>query len=200
MDEKDLAEMMKRNPELQIDASVTAVRDEPKPEYNTGGVLASGVRAEIEGKEVFYPVITDDEIHVYQPDPYKLAGRLIPSPHTLTAVGDITKAGLDFKSKTEREAWHEWLPTIEHVKAEYEPMNLKVAGANYTPDIVLLRPDGRIWFIEVKGAGGWKAYKSGRSSKRSLKQCSRYYAWLGDFYLLMKIPKKEGGGWHFEQY
>lgn len=185
VDEKELARWMRENPDLKIDTSSTAVRDEPKPIYD--------VNEEAGRLFVRYG---RPEAHIAMTPADSEALKLF----NITAVGDITKAGLDFKSKTEREVWYEWLPTIEYVRAEYEPMNLKVAGANYTPDIVLLRPDGRIWFIEVKGAGGWKAYKSGRSSRRSLKQCSRYYAWLGDFYLLMKIPKKDGGGWHFEQY
>lgn len=104
-----------------------------------------------------------------------------------------------FKSTTERQAWHEFLPTLEPAHMEYEPLTLKIDGANYTPDFVLVMPSREMWLIECKGSGSWQAYKSGRSSKRSLKQCSRHFAWMGRFFSLIKIPKKEGGGWDFQE-
>lgn len=119
---------------------------------------------------------------------------------SIKAVGDVDRTGPVFRSKAEKKAWYEWLPTRNYAHAEHEPLSLRIAGALYKPDLVCLRRSGRIDFIEVKGSGGFKAYKSGRSSKRSLKQCARHFAWLGDFYLLQQIPQKEGGGWIFERY
>lgn len=115
-------------------------------------------------------------------------------------VGDVTRVGPQFRSRAEERAWNEWLPTIDHVHAEFEPISLNIDGALYKPDVVLLRPDGELWFIEVKGGGGFAAYKSGRSSKRSLRQCARHFAWMGNFYLLQQVPQKDGGGWIFEKY
>lgn len=272
MDEKELAQRMKENPDLQIDPSVTVskrcdrcsftngvhdmdcptnneydfypcircnnpvvqysmkgglcqdcqgfdpirtitnIRDEPNPIYLTDHEIWYGRKVE-PGEKVFEGldhligghisgnVVERESDGMFIPT-NELAGKIFVAnpPPSISALFDLDKINPEFKSNTERQAWNEWLPTIEYVWVDYEPIILKVAGANYKPDIALLRPDGRLWFVEVKGAGGWKAYKSGRSSKRSLKQCSRYYAWLGDFYLLMKIPNKDGGGWHFEQY
>lgn len=98
----------------------------------------------------------------------------------------------NFRSKLEERAWHEWLPTIDHIRAWYEPLMLRMNSGNYTPDIVLLRPNLEIYVIEVKGS--WDAYQSGRSSKKSLLEAQAMYGVLFHFFLLMPI---KGGGWKF---
>jgi len=99
-----------------------------------------------------------------------------------------------FKSKTEQRAWSEWVPTTKCIEAFYEPMRLYLNSGSYRPDFALRMPDRTLWLIEVKG--NWNAYKSGRSSKKSLKEAARMYWWLARFFSL--LPKK-GGGWKLEE-
>ncbi len=99
-----------------------------------------------------------------------------------------------FKSKTERRAWNEWVPTTGCVEAYYEAMRIYLNSGSYRPDFTLRMPNRELWFVEVKGS--WKAYQSGRSSKKSLKEAARMYWWLGRWFSL--LPSKEGG-WKFEE-
>mgnify|MGYP001563601948 FL=1 len=94
----------------------------------------------------------------------------------------------DFKSNTERKAWREWAPLQGFDHVHYEPFILHLTGGNYTPDIVGVMPNGEMWIIEVKGS--WRAYQSGRTSKRNLKQAAIEFSWLGRFFSLM--PGKRG--------
>lgn len=219
MDEKQLAKLMKNNPDLRIDPSSTALPESSMVmtpadrraleiwhgrKADEGEKQFSGIGKLIEEQCGFETVhdIKGNLLYTTLVPINEIAGRLIANnpPPSISPKFSIDGFDPNFKSKTERLAWFEWLPTVEHIWADYEPMTLRVAGAGYTPDFVLMCPDARLWFIEVKGSGGWKAHLSGRSSKRSLRQCAKHYAWLGDFYLLMKIPNRDGGGWHFEQY
>jgi len=102
--------------------------------------------------------------------------------------------GPQFKSKTERRAWEEWVPTSGCEEAYYEPIRLYLNSGSYRPDFALRMPDGELWIIEVKGS--WNAYQSGRSSKKSLKEAAKMYWWLARFFSL--LPKK-GGGWELEE-
>jgi len=103
-----------------------------------------------------------------------------------------------FRSKLEKRAWerhYEWLPDHEDMLAMYyEPFVLHLTGGNYTPDFVVVYNDGRMIIIEVKGS--WGAYKSGRSSKRNLKQAAVEFAWLAEFYALLP----GGSGWDMQQF
>jgi predicted nuclease of restriction endonuclease-like RecB superfamily len=99
-----------------------------------------------------------------------------------------------FKSKLEERAWKEWVPQQGANLALYEPFMLHLTGGNYTPDFVLLKPDGELWLIEVKGS--WRAYASGRSSKRNLRQASIEFAFLGRWFSLMPAGRH---GWDFSE-
>ncbi len=102
--------------------------------------------------------------------------------------------GPNFKSKTELRAWEEWVPTSGCVEAYYETIRVYLNSGSYRPDFTLRMPDRELWFIEVKGS--WDAYKSGRSSKKSLKEAAKMYWWLGRWFSL--LPEK-GGGWKLEE-
>jgi predicted nuclease of restriction endonuclease-like RecB superfamily len=110
----------------------------------------------------------------------------------LRAKATGSMPGPNFRSKLEERAWYEWVPTMDHIQVWYEPFVLRMNSGNYTPDIVLLRPDMEIYVIEVKGS--WSAYQSGRSSKKSLLEAQAMYGILFHFFLLMPV---KGGGWEF---
>ncbi len=123
-----------------------------------------------------------------------------------TAVKNIARArlvepGLKFRSKTERRAWEnyqQWLPQPHLnrlVKMKFEPIVFHLAGGNYTPDFMLVFDDGEMWFVEVKGS--WKAYQSGRSSKRNLKQAAAEFGWIGKFFALLPIGKNR---WQLDEF
>ena len=104
----------------------------------------------------------------------------------------------EFRSKLEKRAWEQWVPTQSASVVKYEPLVFHLAGGNYTPDFMLAFDDGSLWFVEVKG--NWKAYQSGRSSKHLLKQASVEFGFLGRWFALLPVPAKDGGGWHLEEY
>lgn len=108
--------------------------------------------------------------------------------------------GRPFRSQLERRAWEEWVPTQRAARAWYEPLSLNLAGGRYTPDIVLQWQDGDLWLVEVKGS--WKAFQSGRSSRRSLRQAAVEYASLGTFWVLMPAGRVRASApvaWRLEQ-
>lgn len=105
--------------------------------------------------------------------------------------------GPKYKSKTEERA-HDWL--LEETKCleiYYEPIMVRMPSGNYSPDFMLRMPNRELWFVEVKG--DWKAYQSGRSSKKSLIEASKTFWFLGRWFSLVSIPKKRGGGWEFKE-
>lgn len=98
-----------------------------------------------------------------------------------------------FKSKTEHDALLYLLERYKPRRLLYEPILLRLPSGNYSPDFMMWLRDGSVMLIEVKGAGGFKAYQSGRSSAKSLKEAAYHYTdLLGSFMLLVK---KKGGGW-----
>lgn len=101
---------------------------------------------------------------------------------------------MTFRSKTEERAWYEWVLNQGAAKCLYEPLVFHLLGGNYTPDFVLVFPDGSMWFIECKGS--WSAYQSGRSSKRNLKQAAVEFGWIGRWFAL--LPDKRG--WRVEEF
>lgn len=120
-------------------------------------------------------------------------------------AGVVARARMDmidpspaFRSKAEARAWR-WVDTLEPVRKWYEPLILRMPSGNYTPDFALLMPNGEVWFIEVKGAGAFKAYQSGRSSKKSTREAAYHFAWLGRMWVLIEKPIKNGGGWYLEE-
>jgi hypothetical protein len=100
-----------------------------------------------------------------------------------------------FDSKLEKRAWTEWVPGQGAAGAFLHPFVLHLTGGNYTPDIVLLMPDGELRVIEVKGS--WSADLSGRSSKRNLEQAAIEFAWLARFYSLMPVKPNR---WELKEY
>lgn len=100
----------------------------------------------------------------------------------------------NFASKTERRAWYEWIPTTAAIKWYYEPMRLYLNSGSYRPDFALIMPNRALHLIEVKG--NWHAYKSGRASKKSVKEAAKLYWWLAKFYVLLPV---KGGGWDLQE-
>lgn len=99
-----------------------------------------------------------------------------------------------FKSNTERDSLHYLVDTYAPTLLLYEPLMFRLPSGSYTPDWMMVHEE-RIFFYEVKGAGGFKAYKSGRSSQKSLKELAFHMGWLGTAMLLIK---QKGGVWHEE--
>ena len=109
--------------------------------------------------------------------------------------------GRTVRSRLEERAWLEWVPQQGFAKVWYEPFVLHLAGGNYTPDIGGVTPGGELWLIEVKGS--WKAYQSGRSSKRNLRQAAVEFAALGRFFSLMpdgRARKHQPTSWRLEEF
>ena len=99
---------------------------------------------------------------------------------------------LEFRSNLEKLAWYEWLPTVEHKSAYYEPFGLNCSNGRYTPDIVIVLPDDTLLIVEVKGS--WKQ-KGATASKLKLQVAANEYEWLGKFIaLLPDTMKRENGG------
>ena len=107
---------------------------------------------------------------------------------------DVGEPEPNFASKTERRAWYEWIPTTAAIKWYYEPMRLYLNSGSYRPDFALIMPDRALHLIEVKG--NWHAYKSGRASKKSVKEAAKLYWWLARFFVLLPI---KGGGWDLQE-
>lgn len=106
---------------------------------------------------------------------------------------DLPPGEPSFKSKLEKRAWEQWIPTQQAARVFYEPLTLRLTGGNYTPDFLLVMPDHSLRIVEVKGS--WKAYQSGRTSRRNLRQAAIEFAWLGRFYSL--LPDKRG--WNLKE-
>ena len=106
-----------------------------------------------------------------------------------------------FRSQTEARAWA-YVATLDPAPLArfYELIMFRLPSGNYTPDFTLVMPAGRLWFVEVKGKGRFKAHKSGRSSKKSLTEAGRLLAWLGRWWALLDVPNEDGGGWEWEEY
>jgi hypothetical protein len=102
--------------------------------------------------------------------------------------------GRPVKSLLEWRAWTEWVPLQQPMVAKYEPLSFALTGGNYRPDFVLKVPSGETWVIEVKGS--WRAFQSGRSSRRNLRQAAVEFAWFGRWFSLM--PKH--GEWELTEY
>ena len=76
-----------------------------------------------------------------------------------------------------------------------ESIKLKVASnrCEYLPDFLALRSDGSLVIFEVKGA---KAIFTD-DAKVKCKVCADKYPF--PLYVVFPIPKKNGGGWQFEE-
>ena len=104
------------------------------------------------------------------------------------------KLGATFASQTEAQSMTHLLEMYEPEVLLYEPVMFRLPSGSYTPDWLMVK-DGKHVYYEVKGAGGFSAYKSGRSSKKSLIEAAYHLGIFGEFRLLMKM---KGGAWHEE--
>jgi hypothetical protein len=103
--------------------------------------------------------------------------------------------GRPLRSRLEERAWTQWVPAQQPSLALYEPLTFALTGGRYTPDFVLKFADGETWVIEVKGS--WRAFQSGRSSRRNLRQAAVEFAWFGRWFSLMPGRK---GKWELTEY
>jgi hypothetical protein len=75
----------------------------------------------------------------------------------------------------------------------FEPMTLKLArDTRWTPDFLVMLPDGRLEFHEVKGFMEQAAWIR-------IKVAAEKFAWLAALYVVRRVPKKDGGGWKIEE-
>lgn len=101
-------------------------------------------------------------------------------------------------NKTER-AFAQHLDELKQkgliVEYWFESIKLKVASnrCEYIPDFLALRSDGSLVIFEVKGA---KAIFTD-DAKVKCKVCADKYPF--PLYVVFPIPKKNGGGWQFEE-
>lgn len=110
------------------------------------------------------------------------------------ARAEEDKPGPKYKSKTEEKAHEHLRKAVANIEVLYEPIMVRMPGGSYTPDFMIRRPDRELWFVEVKGS--WDAYKSGRSSKKALKEASKVYWFMGRWFSLLPV---KGGGWNMEE-
>lgn len=146
------------------------------------------------------PIIIGSEPKGERVMPAKKAGIPVPKEHCL-------KHGAVFASKTEAYSMPYLLETYQPLSLLYEPVMFRLPSGSYTPDWAMTIADNYYdpdWeevvrnkriFYEVKGAGGFKAYQSGRSSRKSLVEAAYHLSEWGEFRLLVKV---KGGGWHEE--
>jgi len=114
---------------------------------------------------------------------------LVPDEHRV-------RQGVSFKSKTEYESMFYLLETYQPKSLLYEPVMFRLPSGNYTPDWEMWLVGQGLVYFEVKGTGGFKAYQSGRSSRKSLLEAAYHLTnRYGQFRLLMKV---KGGGWKEE--
>ena len=74
----------------------------------------------------------------------------------------------------------------------FEAMTLKLAdGCRYTPDFAVMQPDGQLQMHEVKGY--WQD-----DAKAKIKVAASLFPML--FIAVYKKPKREGGGWKYEEF
>ncbi len=97
-------------------------------------------------------------------------------------------------NKTEQR-YAEYLDLQKHageiIDWRFEPFKLRLAGRTfYTPDFVVILPDGTIRIIEVKGH--WED-----DARVKIKVAAEAYWWF-EFVAVTAIAKKHGGGWKEE--
>ena len=78
----------------------------------------------------------------------------------------------------------------------FEPMTLKIANdCRYTPDFVVLLPDGRIQLHDIKGS----KYVFTEDAKVKMKVVAQSFPFY-EVFAVYPRPIKEGGGWSFEEF
>lgn len=82
----------------------------------------------------------------------------------------------------------------------FEPFSLRLSNppkgqpARYTPDFLLLFPDGRTVIVDVKTSSGFDDFASGVRIKCAAEQFP-----LWEFWRVRRKRKKDGGGWTCEE-
>lgn len=142
----------------------------------------------------YLPNISDDTLQANVSDEVGQENSTEGIPRVKARLAYVDPAPA-FKSKTEARAWR-WVDRFNPVAKFYELVMFRLPGGNYTPDFLLVMPNAEKWYIEVKGKGEFKAYQSGRSSKKALKEAAHRLAWDGRWFVLIEKP---GGGWHLEE-
>lgn len=171
LSEEELKAMVAKNPDVTIEDNGKPMGDKPEFEFKTMKQIVAEVGEGVRARE-------------YE----KEAGPMLTIEH---------EPGPKYKSATEKRA-HRWLEeNTDAIEVLYEPIMVRMPSGNYTPDFVCRMPDRTLWIVEVKG--DWKAYQSGRSSKKSLIEASRTFWFLGRWFSLVSIAKKRGGGWDFKE-
>ena len=100
-------------------------------------------------------------------------------------------------NKTEQR-YAEYLDLLKNVTGKivdwrFEPFKLRLAKRTYyTPDFVVVLPDGTIRIIEVKGH--WED-----DARVKIKVAAETYWWF-EFTAVTVIAKRDGGGWKEEQF
>lgn len=128
MDEKELARRMRENPDLKIDTSSTAVRDEPKPVYDVPETFVSAD-------------------HV--------SGKIVDRFESQCTWRALETVRLDGSSPEYRFAVQYLEERIENgssISWAYEPLEIRMKGQTYTPDFFEVMADGGINWYEVKGS------------------------------------------------
>ena len=114
--------------------------------------------------------------------------------HTPQAIGLLNPP--DRMNKTERRYATEVLDMLlaagDIVRYDYEALTFRLADkTRYTPDFFVLRSDGAIEFVEVKGF--WRD-----DARVKLKTVAEMFP-MFRFYAVEALSKKKGGGWSVER-
>ena len=106
------------------------------------------------------------------------------------------KAGERNKTEARYEAYLEMQKRAGRIiRYDFEAVTLKLAkDTRYTPDFMVMLPDGTIEFHEVKGA--WAIFQD--DAKVKIKVASAMFPFR--FLAVAPIPVKNGGGWDVKEF
>lgn len=83
----------------------------------------------------------------------------------------------------------------EIVGWRFEPLRLRLGAdwkTSYTPDFLVLRPDGEIELVDVKGSGGWE-----EDARVKIKVAAGLYP---EFHFVAAVEQRRGGGFVREEF
>ena len=106
------------------------------------------------------------------------------------------KAGERNKTEARYEAWLEVQKRDGNIiRYDFEAVTFKLAdNTRYTPDFMVMKPDGEIEFHEVKGA--WSIFQD--DAKVKIKVASAMFPFR--FIAVAPIAAKNGGGWDVKEF
>lgn len=84
----------------------------------------------------------------------------------------VTVNETPYRSKLEERAVRDWLPGQAPRVWWYEPVTFSLPGGRYTPDLLIVTPEGTLAFVEVKG---WSP--SIRASRKAFLEAARTHRW-----------------------